>query len=92
MAGQPVSSETDIAIARGQGGRRIEAVAREHGLDFVPLQGERLDLVIRRVELFEAPLQRLFTFHAHGTFRHRAALFGGYDITNTGAVVFNAGR
>ncbi len=63
VAGRPVSSETDIAVAVREGkadaGLAIEAVAREQGLDFVPLQWERFDLVVRRVEYFEEPLQRL---------------------------------
>jgi molybdate-binding protein len=95
-AGQPVSSETDIAVAVREGkadaGLAIEAVAREQGLDFVPLRWERFDLVIRRMEYFEQPLQRLLAFTRHDPFRDRAASLGGYDVANTGAVVFNARR
>jgi excisionase family DNA binding protein len=96
VAGGPVSSETDIAVAVREGkadaGLAIEAVAREQGLDFVPLQWERFDLVVRRMEYFEEPLQRLFAFARTEAFRERAALLGGYDVANTGAVVFNARR
>ncbi len=96
VAGRPVSSETDIAVAVREGkadaGLAIEAVAREQGLDFVPLQWERFDLVVRRVEYFEEPLQRLFAFARTEAFRERAASLGGYDVANTGAVVFNARR
>ncbi|HZT46347.1 MAG TPA: helix-turn-helix transcriptional regulator [Hyphomicrobiaceae bacterium] len=96
VAGRPVSSETDIAVAVREGkadaGLAIEAVAREQGLDFVPLQWERFDLVVRRVEYFEEPLQRLFAFARTDAFRERAASLGGYDVANTGAVVFNARR
>ena len=96
IGGSPVSSETDIAVAvrekKADVGLAIEAVAREKGLDFVPLQWERFDLVVRRVEYFEPPLQRLFSFARSETFRERAASLGGYDVANTGAVVFNAKR
>jgi len=96
VAGRPVSSETDIAVAVREGkadaGLAIEAVAREQSLDFVPLQWERFDLVVRRMEYFETPLQRLFSFTRTESFRHRAASLGGYDVTNTAAVVFNARR
>jgi putative molybdopterin biosynthesis protein len=96
FAGQPVTSETDIAVAVREGkadaGLAIEAVAREQGLDFVPLQWERFDLVVRRVEYFEPPLQRLLAFARSEPFRDRAASLGGYDIANTGSVVFNARR
>lgn len=96
VAGRPVSSETDIAVAVREGkadaGLAIEAVAREQGLDFVPLQWERFDLVVRRIEFFEPALQRLFAFTRTEPFRDRAASLGGYDVANTGAVVFNARR
>jgi excisionase family DNA binding protein len=95
-AERPVRSETDIAIMVREGkadaGLAIEAVAREQGLDFVPVQWERFDLVVRRVEYFEAPLQRLFTFARGEAFRDRASALGGYDVKNTGAVVFNSRR
>jgi putative molybdopterin biosynthesis protein len=94
VAGQPVTSETDIAVAVREGkadaGLAIEAVAREQDLDFVPLQWERFDLVVRRVEYFEPPLQRLFAFARTEAFRDRAALLGGYEVSNAGAIVFNA--
>src|SRR5262245_7708103 len=96
VAGAPVSSETDIATAVREGkadaGLAIEAVARGQGLDFVPLQWERFDLVVRRVEYFEPPLQRLFAFARSEKFRQRAGSLGGYDVTNSGTVVFNGGR
>jgi excisionase family DNA binding protein len=95
-ADRPVRSETDIAIMVREGkadaGLAIEAVAKEQGLDFVPVQWERFDLVVRRVEYFEAQLQKLFAFARTQAFRDRAAALGGYDVTNTGAVVFNARR
>jgi excisionase family DNA binding protein len=96
VAGRPVTSETDIAVAVREGkadaGLAIEAVAREQGLDFVPLQWERFDVVVRRVEYFEPPLQRLLAFARTQQFRDRAASLSGYDVSNTGAVVFNARR
>jgi excisionase family DNA binding protein len=96
VAGQPVSSETDIAVAVREGkadaGLAIEAVAREQGLDFVSLQWERFDLVVRRVEYFEPPVQRLFAFCRSQPFRDRAASLGGYDVTRCGEVVYNARR
>jgi len=96
VSGRPVSSETDIAVAVREGkadaGLAIEAVAREQGLGFVPLQWERFDLVVRRLEYFEQPLQQLFAFARTEPFRDRAKSLGGYDIAHTGAVVFNARR
>jgi putative molybdopterin biosynthesis protein len=96
VAGRPVSSETDIAVAVREGkadaGLAIEAAAREQGLDFVPLQWERFDLVVRRVEYFEPPLQRLLACCRTDAFRERATSLGGYDVSGSGQVVFNARR
>jgi putative molybdopterin biosynthesis protein len=96
VAGTPVSSETDIAVAvredKADTGLAIEAVARQQGLDFVPLQWERFDLVVRRVEYFDPPLQRLFAFARTEPFAERAASLGGYNISNAGTVVFNGRR
>ena len=96
IEGTPVTSETDIAVAvregRADAGLAIEAVARERALDFVPLQWERFDLVVRRVDYFDQPLQKVFAFTRTQLFRDRAGQFGGYDVANTGAVIFNARR
>ena len=58
VAGTPVSSETDIAVAvredKADTGLAIEAVARQQGLDFVPLQWEQFDLVVRRVRILRS--------------------------------------
>jgi excisionase family DNA binding protein len=95
-ADRPVRSETDIALMVREGkadaGLAIEAAAKEQGLDFVPVQWERFDLVVRRTEYFEAPLQKLFAFARAQAFRDRAAALAGYDVANTGGVVFNARR
>jgi excisionase family DNA binding protein len=94
--GRPLSSHTDVADAVRQGkadaGLAIEAVAREQGLAFLPLVWERYDLVVRRMEYFEPPLQRLLAFTRNELFREHARSLGGYDVANTGAVIFNARR
>jgi putative molybdopterin biosynthesis protein len=94
VVGRPVTSETDVALAIREGecdaGLAIETVARDQGLYFVPLQWERFDLVVRRVEFFDPPMQRLLAFARKELFRDRAAALGGYDVTHTGTVVFNS--
>lgn len=93
---RPLSSHVDVADAirhgKADAGLAIEAVAREQGLDFIPLCWERFDLVVRRMEYFEPPLQRLLAFTRTELFRKQAGSLGGYDVTNTGAVMFNARR
>jgi excisionase family DNA binding protein len=96
FAGDPVSSETDIAVAVREGkadvGLAIKAVVGDEGLDFLPLLWERFDLVVRRFEYFERPFQKLLGFARTEQFRARAALLQGYDTTRTGTVVLNGRR
>ncbi|MFO1196664.1 MAG: helix-turn-helix transcriptional regulator [Burkholderiaceae bacterium] len=86
-------SETDVATAlvegRADAGLAIESVARQHQLEFVPLHEERVDLLVRRFDWFEPPIQALMTFCASETFRARAAALPGYDASGFGRVLRN---
>jgi excisionase family DNA binding protein len=92
--GQPALSESDLALAiaeeKADAGIAIEAVARQHGLDFVPLARERYDLVLRRRDYFEPPFQTLLEFARTSRFQARAADMGGYDAAGLGTVVYNS--
>lgn len=89
----PVRNEADLALAvlngRGEVGLGLECVAREHGLEFVPLIHERFDLVVWRRLWFEEPLQMLFDFARTDGFAARAAELGGYDVSGLGTVHYN---
>ena len=92
--GKAALAETDLAAAirdgKADAGLAIEAAARAHGLTFVPLASERFDLVVRRRDYFEPAVQTLLAFARTPEFRERAQGLGGYDVANTGRVVFNA--
>ena len=96
IAGKPARSETDIAVMvrdkKADVGLAIHAAAHELGLDFIPLQWERFDLVVRRIEFFEPPMQKLLAFMRTLEFAERAKTLGGYDVSGTGRVIFNARR
>ena len=87
-------TETDLALrvrdSHADCGVAIAAVAREFGLDFIPLRSERFDLAMRRRDYFEPPVQRLLRFASTSACRARAAELGGYDVLEAGRVVFNA--
>lgn len=87
-------AETELAAIVREGdaevGLGIEAAAHANGLAFVPLATERFDLVACRRDAFEPPLQTLLAWTRRPEFAARAASLGGYDVTNTGRVVFNA--
>jgi excisionase family DNA binding protein len=86
-------SETDLGLAilegRADAGLAVEAAARTLKLDFVPLQEERYDLLMRRRDYFEPTMQRLLAFARGPAFAERAAQMGGYDLSGTGTVRFN---
>jgi molybdate-binding protein len=86
--------ETELATAivegRADAGFGIEAAARAHGLAFISLATERLDLVAHRRDVFEPALQALLAFARTRAFVTRAQALGGYDVSAVGRVVFNA--
>ena len=90
---RPAHAETDLAAAIHEGkadaGVGIEAAARAHGLAFIPLATERLDLLLRRRDYFESNVQALLAFARTADLREQAAALGGYDVSHTGRVVFN---
>jgi excisionase family DNA binding protein len=94
VVGKPASAETDLAAAirdgKADAGIAIEAAARVHGLAFVPLASERFDLAVRRRDYFEPAMQTLLAFARGAEFREQAARLGGYEVADTGRVVFNA--
>ncbi len=86
-------SETDLGLAvlegRADAGLAVEAAARTLKLDFVPLAEERYDLLMRRRDYFEPPMQALLAFARGPAMAERAAQMGGYDLAGTGTVRFN---
>ncbi len=94
FAGEPALSEDDLALAIRQGrvdaGLAVEASARRHGLGFLPLYTEPFDLALRRRSYFEPPIQRLLEFARGERCRRHAEALGGYDLSGTGEVIYNA--
>ncbi|MDR5904924.1 helix-turn-helix transcriptional regulator [Franzmannia qiaohouensis] len=87
-------SEDDLALSIREGeadtGLAVEAAARRHGLDFIPLHQEVFDLAMRRRVYFEPQVQRLMTFARSERLHARAESMGGYDISHLGEIRFNA--
>ena len=91
---EPAVSETDVArevhAGHADTGLGIESAAHEAGLGFVPLARERFDLLVGRREYFEPAFQALLRLARTERFVDRAATLGGYDISATGTVRYNA--
>jgi len=89
----PVHAETEVAAAIAEGradaGLGIEAAAHERRLHFIPLATERLDLVCRRRDAFEPPMQALLAFGRGQSCAATARSLGGYDIAGLGRVSIN---
>jgi excisionase family DNA binding protein len=92
LAAETAKSETDLGLAvldgRADAGLAVAAVARRLKLGFVALARERFDLVIGRRDYFEAPFQALVAFARDDRFRARAGELGGYDLIDSGRVVY----
>ena len=89
----PARTETDLAglvlDGKADAGVAIRAVAVRFRLGFEPLAQERFDLVLRRRDYFEPPIQALLRFARTAPFAERAAELAGYDVRGTGRVVYN---
>ena len=77
------------AVARGaaDAGPGILAAARALGLDFVPLQEERNDLVIPSEYVDAPPVQALLELAVSPTFCSEVEALGGYDSSAAGHLV-----
>lgn len=89
--GSFVSSHFEVArhIAEGQAdaGIGVRSAAQIFGLDFIPLQQARYDLVLPKRYLSSHPgLSHLLDAIASRQFRTEVEALGGYDMTETGKV------
>ncbi len=92
---QPAAqTETDIASAildgRADAGLAVRAVARQFHLGFIPLTVERLDIAVLRPSYFDAPWQALMSFTRKPAFLRYAKTLAGYDVSDSGKVMWNA--
>jgi len=67
-------------------GLATQAVAEAAGLDFVPLEIERFDLLMRQRDSYRAPLQALLALLRTPAFSVRARELGGLDVNDAGDV------
>ena len=89
---QEVTSTLDVAgyVARRDAdvGLGTEKVAlRIKGIDFIPLQKERYDLVIRREDTDKPPFRALLSVLQSKSFQSDLSRQGGYDLRYTGKIL-----
>ncbi|MCG6121987.1 MAG: helix-turn-helix transcriptional regulator [Microvirga sp.] len=88
-------TQDDLAVTIAEGGADcglgVAAAARHSGLDFIPIGiDEEFDLVMRRRDYFEPPVQKILAFGRDHAFARRAETLGGYDVSTFGIVTYNA--
>ncbi len=79
------------SVARGRGDVAVgsEKIARQvEGIDFVPLQKERYDLVVKRENFDSRPVQAMMGVLESGLLREEFAGLGGYDTSDMGRIVW----
>src|SRR6185437_5406508 len=76
-----------IAAGMADAGPGIEAAARAFGLDFIPLQDERYDLVLPAEHLDTPPIQALLEVAGSRSCRDEVEALGGYDSSPAGTIV-----
>lgn len=76
-----------IAAGLADAGPGIEAAARAFGLDFIPLQDERYDLVLPAEHLETPPIQALLEVCSSRSCRDEVEALGGYDSSPAGTIV-----
>ena len=78
------------AVARGKGdfGIGIEKVAKQiDNIDFIPLQKERYDLVIKTNDLEKPIYKKILNIINSDTFKDELEGLGGYDLKDTGKII-----
>lgn len=79
------------SVARGRGDVAVgsEKIARQvEGIDFVPLQKERYDLVVKRKNFDSRPVRIMMGVLESGMLREEFASLGGYDTSDMGRIMW----
>lgn len=84
LAGGHLPAAWQVRAGEADGCIATLAAARVFGLDFVPLESERYDLVIRRQHLDHPPVQTLLDTLNRAGFRRELEGLGGYDTGGAG--------
>ncbi|MEG2934679.1 MAG: helix-turn-helix transcriptional regulator [Gordonibacter sp.] len=95
IEGYGVETQSHIAVAsmvaRGRGDVAVgsEKIARQvEGIDFVPLQKERYDLVVKRENFDTRPVRSMMGILESGMLREEFAALGGYDTSDMGRIMW----
>lgn len=74
-------NEADLAVGHRKAAEQVE------GIDFIPLQMERYDLVIKKEDMETPVIRALLEILRSDSFRREFEAVGGYDLKNLGRVL-----
>ena len=83
----PVFLAAAVASGNADAGIGVKAAAVAMGLDFLPLEEERYDLVIPRAYYVSPLLEPLLEIIRQPVFQAQVVDLGGYDTSQTGQVI-----
>lgn len=72
----------DVAIGSETGYKNV------HGIEFIPLQPECYDLIIRKADSGKQPYRRILEIITSDTFKMDLESIGGYDTAETGKIIW----
>lgn len=78
------------AVARGEADLALgsEKISLQvNGIDFIPMQKERYELVMRKEDLEKPEFQAVLEIIRSDTFKRELMSLGGYDLSETGDIV-----
>ena len=86
--GKHLEAGLEILAGRADACPGIRPASASLGLDFIPLRWERFDFLVTRDRFFDEGVQLFLGMLREKEFTDTAAGFEGYDITNSGGMMF----
>ncbi|MHC6178750.1 substrate-binding domain-containing protein [Clostridium sp. JNZ X4-2] len=71
----------DVGLGNEKTGLQVE------NIDFIPLQKERYELVIKKEDMDNPPFKSIIEILQSGKFKQELSGIGGYDLTETGNII-----
>ena len=72
----------DVALGSETGFKNVD------GIDFIPLQSECYDLIVRRIDADKQPYRHILEIVASPAFKRDLVSLGGYNTSETGKVIW----
>ncbi|MBU3154061.1 helix-turn-helix transcriptional regulator [Clostridium estertheticum] len=81
VASTVARGDADVAVGNEKAAQQVE------NIQFVPMQKERYDLIIKKDDINKPPFQAILEIINSKEFKEELRGIGGYDLTDTGKIV-----